>query len=280
MFGISSGACPYAFDSGGRWVSLYPGASPERQPLTGVFKVLAYHSQSWMLPLGALAPLPLLLLARTSVFKVEFSRMRACEQVSMSTLKWGKQADDGIVEDTKGSFSDTVLRTVCATLLEAQLEGDGGMGELLKAAKGKKSELQRRLERLKKDKGMVLGRQGIKASLEKAKSLVKDRSRKDYYGPPALNPSISDPFYHLLLESRHIEAIGQFCYEFRWNIARGEQRSILAGLQLIEGFFRVTAKGLVKTSNKKGLSVRSRVLRAYDEFLRVSEGGRGLGAGH
>jgi hypothetical protein len=229
-----------------------------------------------MLPLGALAPLPLLLLVRTSVFKVEFSRMRACEQVSLSTFKWGKQADDEIAKDTQGSFSDAVLSTVCATLLEAQLEGDGGMSELLKAPKGKKSELQRRLERLKKDKGMALGRHGIKASLEKAKAFVKDRSRKDYYGPPALNPSISDPFYHLLLEDRHTEAIGQFCYEFRCNIARGEQRSILAGLQLIEGFLRVTARGLVKIPNKKGLSVRSRVLRAYDDFLRVSKGARGF----
>ena len=191
----------------------------------------------------------------------------------MSTFKWGKQDDNSIVKDTQGPFNDAVLRTLCATLLEAQLEGDGGMGDLLKAPKGKKSELQRRLERLKKDKGMAFGRHGIKASMEKAKALVKDRSRKDYYGPPALNPSISNPFYQLLLDERlHLDAFGHFCFKFRWEIARGDQRSVLAGLQLIEGFLRVTARGLVKIPNKKGLSVRSRVLRAYDEFLRVSKG--------
>jgi hypothetical protein len=230
--------------------------------------VLAYHSRSWMLSLGALAPIPLLLLVRTSIFRIEFDRMLACQQVPLSKLRWGKQSEQSIRKDTEGPFGDVPLQTACATFLQAQLKGDGGMGDLLKTNKGHESELERRLKRLKEVK---LGPKDLKASLKKAQAIVKAKSRKDYFGHPALNPSISDPFYHLLLTNKHIDDIIQWCFECRMTIAKnGDQKSVLAGIQLLEGILKVTTGGLIKHPPGKAHTARSQVLWKFNELLRVS----------
>jgi hypothetical protein len=233
--------------------------------------VLAYHGQSWIIPIGALAPLALLLLANPTIFKREHERLEMCEVVALMSLKFGSKADTEYDEkrpisekggynekEGAGSFSLGSIQAACQTLLHVQQHQEGEQGEI-KRLLGKTSS-KRRFDKLRK-----LGR----GDLEKARKALVNK-KTDYFGHPALNPSMSHPFYNLLLEVKHGKSfIMQFTFEIRWKAACGDKKATVAGHWLLKGVLRVTEKGLVPKPTGK-ITMRSWVVQVSDSLLEVT----------
>ena len=232
--------------------------------------VLAYHGDSWTLPIGALGPTALLLLTNKTVLKIELNRFETCQQVSRTSMKWGSKTHVEDAKGVEGKFSQLAIQTACASLLQAQQERNGQMEKLLaKTGQNGRSELKRRLQGITLGHGARLGKGIIKKSMQKAEKLVKEKSQQDYFGHPALNPSLGDPFYRLLLSDQQIAALLQFIFEVRWKAACGDKKAITAGYWCLTGILRVVEEGLIKRPVGK-LTMRSMVVQLADSFLEVS----------
>lgn len=214
----------------------------------------------------------MLLLANKTIFKVELGRFDSYQQVPRTSFRWGSKALSEEKKNVKGKFSQLAIQDACATLLQAQQAGKSGhMKELLeKTSKNGQSELKRRLQQVDLGRGAKLGKGAIKKSLQKAEKLVKEKSQQDYFGHPALNPSLGNPFYQLLLADEHIAStLLPFIFEIRWKAACGDKKAIAAGHWCLTGILRVVDEGLIKRPVGK-LTMRAVVVHLCDSFLEVS----------
>jgi hypothetical protein len=214
------------------------------------------------------------LLANPTIFKKEHERLEMCEVVALMSLKFGSKADTeydekqpisekGEYSEKKGagSFSLSSIQTACQTLLHVQQDQRKKQGEIKDLLdKTSSKSIKRRFDKLKK-----LGR----GDLEKARKVLVNK-KTDYFGHPALNPSMSHPFYNLLLEVKHGKSfIMQFTFEIRWKAACGDKKATVAGHWLLTGILRVTEKGLVPKPTGK-ITMRSWVVQVSDSLLEVT----------